>query len=59
MRARSLREPATELEAAVLAIVHGLLGNESVGLDDDFFLSGGPLAAGCAAGDADSRELWR
>ena len=32
---------ATELEAAVLATVHGLLGSEAVGLDDDFFLSGG------------------
>jgi amino acid adenylation domain-containing protein len=35
------REPTTELEAAVLATVHGLLGSESVGIDDDFFLSGG------------------
>jgi hypothetical protein len=32
---------ATELEAAVLATVHGLLGSDAVGLDDDFFLSGG------------------
>jgi amino acid adenylation domain-containing protein len=32
---------ATELEAAVLAIVHGLLGSGAVELDDDFFLSGG------------------
>ncbi len=34
------REP-TELEGAVLATVHGLLGSDDVGLDDDFFLSGG------------------
>jgi hypothetical protein len=32
---------ATELEAAVLATVRALLNNDSVGLDDDFFLSGG------------------
>jgi len=32
---------ATELETAVLATVHGLLGSDAVGLDDDFFLSGG------------------
>jgi enterobactin synthetase component F len=35
------REPASELEEAVLATVHGLLGGTSCGLDDDFFLSGG------------------
>jgi amino acid adenylation domain-containing protein len=35
------RQPATELEEAVLATVHGLLGSTSCGLDDDFFLSGG------------------
>jgi amino acid adenylation domain-containing protein len=33
--------PASELEAALLATVHGLLGSNGVGLDDDFFLSGG------------------
>jgi len=32
---------ATELEAAVLATVRALLNNDSVSLDDDFFLSGG------------------
>jgi amino acid adenylation domain-containing protein len=35
------REPASELEEAVLATVHGLLGSTSCGIDDDFFLSGG------------------
>jgi amino acid adenylation domain-containing protein len=35
------RNPANELEQAVLDTVHSLLGNHSVGLDDDFFLSGG------------------
>jgi amino acid adenylation domain-containing protein len=37
----SVERDATELEAAVLAVVHGLLGSDAVGLDDDFFLSGG------------------
>ena len=32
---------ATELETALLGTVHGLLGSATVGLDDDFFLSGG------------------
>lgn len=32
---------ASELEAAVLTTVHSLLGSDAVGLDDDFFLSGG------------------
>jgi amino acid adenylation domain-containing protein len=35
------REPANELEAAILATVHGLLGNTACGVEDDFFLSGG------------------
>ncbi len=35
------RAPETELEASVLSTVHALLGSDSVGLDDDFFLSGG------------------
>ena len=39
--AETKREPANELEQAVLETVHGLLGNQQVGLDDDFFLSGG------------------
>ena len=35
------REPASELDSALLGIVHQLLGSETVGRDDDFFLSGG------------------
>lgn len=31
----------TETEAALLAIVHELLKNNSIGVNDDFFLAGG------------------
>jgi amino acid adenylation domain-containing protein len=35
------RAPETEIEAALLTLIQGLLGTEKIGVDDDFFLVGG------------------
>ena len=37
----SEREPANEIEEQLLAMVRRLLGNDTLGLNDNFFLSGG------------------